>query len=311
MAREHARILVSRRSEPDWQALLTDEQWLYDHLLTQANINNAGVLPLQVRKWARGSADMTMERIDQALVGLASKGFVLYDTDTEETLVRTFIRNDGIVKHRYMLKNALAVARQTESPHLRRALAAELRRLGNPDADAVAAELEATPDRTPPERHSNGIPMGSEPESIAHGEGEGVVTLVPPRSTNVDGSSRRPRSQAKRGAATRGTRIPEPFPVTAEMVAWVREHTPDVDGRAATDEFVDYWRGRPGRGGEKLDWIATWRNAMRREQKIINSRRPARASPSGHMNPHDAKIAAFMSRSQQPPNLLALPGGAS
>jgi len=310
MAREHARILVSRRSEPDWQALLTDEQWLYDQLLTQANINNAGVVPLQVRKWARGAADMTTERIEAALSGLADKGFVLFDTDTEEALVRTFMRHDGVVKHRYMLKNALAVAKQTESPRLRHALAAELRRFGNADADAVAAELEATPDRTPPEPHSNGIPTASGSQSIAHGEGEGVVTLVPPGSTNVDGSSRRPRSQAKRSDTTRGTRIPEDFAVTAEMVAWAREHTPDVDGRTTTAEFIDFWRGRPGRDGYKLDWPATWRNAMRREQKRINERRPARASPNG-MSPTDANIAAFASRHMSSPNLIGLPGGAS
>lgn len=31
------------------------------------------------------------------------------------------------------------------------------------------------------------------------------------------------------------------------------------------DEFHDYWVGVPGQRGRKLDWLATWRNHVRRE----------------------------------------------
>lgn len=30
-------------------------------------------------------------------------------------------------------------------------------------------------------------------------------------------------------------------------------------------EFVDYWVGVPGQRGVKLDWLATWRNDVRRK----------------------------------------------
>jgi len=41
--------------------------------------------------------------------------------------------------------------------------------------------------------------------------------------------------------------------------------------------FGDYWRGRPGQGGVKLDWLATWRNWVRRaasERSDSNARSP-------------------------------------
>ena len=52
--------------------------------------------------------------------------------------------------------------------------------------------------------------------------------------------------------------------MTPEMITWGREHYPHLDGETITAEFVDYWRGVPGAKGVKLDWVATWRNQIRR-----------------------------------------------
>jgi hypothetical protein len=104
----------------------------------------------------------------------------------------------------------------------------------------------------------------------------------------------------------RGTRIPDDFAVTPEMVEWARERVPHVDGRLETEKFINHWTAKTGKDATKLDWVATWRNWM------LNAaaRLPARASPNG-MSPTDASIAAFASRHMSTPNLLALPGGAS
>lgn len=50
------------------------------------------------------------------------------------------------------------------------------------------------------------------------------------------------------------------------MINWARENTPHV-GTRETEAFVDYWRATPGAKGLKLDWLATWRNWMRRAEK--------------------------------------------
>jgi len=65
--------------------------------------------------------------------------------------------------------------------------------------------------------------------------------------------------------STRGTRIPDPFVVTAEMWEFARGKGYDLDwAREQTERFVDYWRGIPGQRGVKLDWPGTWRNWLRR-----------------------------------------------
>lgn len=63
----------------------------------------------------------------------------------------------------------------------------------------------------------------------------------------------------------RGTRIPNDFAMTQEMIAWGLENFPNLNGEAITAEFVDYWRAVPGAKGIKLDWPATWRNWVRRK----------------------------------------------
>lgn len=84
-----------------------------------------------------------------------------------------------------------------------------------------------------------------------------------------------PSLPRKRGDG--GTRIPEDFAATEEMIMWARENTPLVGGKE-TAAFVDYWRSQPGQRGRKVDWIATWRNWMRRAQSDAE-RGNGRASP--------------------------------
>lgn len=65
----------------------------------------------------------------------------------------------------------------------------------------------------------------------------------------------------------RGTRIPDDFAVTPDMVAWAQQNTPDVDGRFETAQFVDYWHAKSGAGATKLDWRRTWQTWMRNAQQ--------------------------------------------
>ncbi|MFE2772264.1 helix-turn-helix domain-containing protein [Microbacterium resistens] len=65
----------------------------------------------------------------------------------------------------------------------------------------------------------------------------------------------------------RGSRIPDPFVLTAEMKAWAASEVPGLDVAAHTREFVDYWRAETGAKASKADWVATWRNWMRKAHR--------------------------------------------
>ncbi|MEV2277817.1 hypothetical protein AB0I72_19755 [Nocardiopsis sp. NPDC049922] len=97
-----------------------------------------------------------------------------------------------------------------------------------------------------------------------------------------------------------GTRLPDDFAVTAEMAAWAREKAPTC-GSEDHAAFCDYWRAKPGKDGRKTDWVATWRNWMRKEHE----RRAARGRPRTPTSPPGETV---FDRARQ--RLNATPGGA-
>jgi hypothetical protein len=88
-----------------------------------------------------------------------------------------------------------------------------------------------------------------------------------------------PPSAAAAAKPQRGTRIPDPFDVSADMVAWARQACPHVDGKRETEKFINYWRAKSGRDATKVEWPATWRNWM-----LNAAERTGRPSspPNGH-----------------------------
>lgn len=73
-----------------------------------------------------------------------------------------------------------------------------------------------------------------------------------------------PPAKPKRSpsASKRGTRLTlDALP--AEWAEWLKREAPDIDPDKAWADFHDYWVAVPGARGLKLDWLATFRNAIR------------------------------------------------
>lgn len=290
MARDHARILLRIWADPEFRALERGAQQLYFMLLSDGGINNAGVVPLQARRWANCSSDGTEASIRDDLDALAAGRFVIADHDTEEVLVRSFIRNDGVAKQPNTLKNAAVTARSTQSPEIRRVLAGELRRVrpahtGSEQARLAVTELDETlamfgphepppnpsgdPSSNPSENPSNGAVDVAQSKDTANPSGMGFLGTPRGRGggrVRGEGSSSERgcfRSPPDSGDPKRGTRLPDDFTITAELADWAARETPHIDVATETEKFCDYWRAKTGKDATKLDWVATWRNWMR------------------------------------------------
>lgn len=85
---------------------------------------------------------------------------------------------------------------------------------------------------------------------------------------------KREELQPDRTPRKRGSRVPDDFAVTAEMTTWAASKAPDVHIETATEDFIDYWKSVAGEKGVKLDWVATWRTSMRKQQKWAEERKP-------------------------------------
>ncbi|MCP9205540.1 hypothetical protein [Streptomyces cucumeris] len=129
MARGHGRILSSIWEDKDFLALTEQQQRLYLFLISQPNLNHAGLLPLTLRRWARKAMGLTASELESHLTALANARFIVMDEDTEELLIRSFVRNDGVWKQPKVMGAMVSGAMEIESRALRHALVNEMDRI--------------------------------------------------------------------------------------------------------------------------------------------------------------------------------------
>lgn len=129
MARDFGRVFSRIWDDADFLALNQAQQRFYFFLLTQKNLSKAGVLPVTLRRWAKSAPDLDTKQVLRLLSELDCARFVVWDDDTEEVLIRTFIRGDGVYKLPNVMQTMVKDAAEIVSPKLRRALLAELDRI--------------------------------------------------------------------------------------------------------------------------------------------------------------------------------------
>ncbi len=135
----------------DYRLLTWRAQWLYQAITSQGSITPAGVLSLQPTKWARFATDITLGAVMEALQELVDKRYVLIDHDTEELLVRTFIRHDAAIKNPKMVQAVRAAVPRIESATLRAVAADAVQSTFDQqmDVNQGAAPVDIPPDEKP------------------------------------------------------------------------------------------------------------------------------------------------------------------
>jgi hypothetical protein len=69
---------------------------------------------------------------------------------------------------------------------------------------------------------------------------------------------------------------PDSFEITPKLRQWAKEKVPSVDIDAETEEFLDHFRSN---GKKHTDWVAAWRNWMRRSVKYASQRQQNHRGP--------------------------------
>lgn len=129
MAREQASIKLAIWSGPDFRALTVPAQHLYMVLLTSPSLSYCGVADWRPKRLAALANGWTSEHVEAAAAELAKALFIVIDSDTEEVLIRSFVRNDGLMD-RTRMATAMAKAHdQVTSLSLRGVVVHELQRL--------------------------------------------------------------------------------------------------------------------------------------------------------------------------------------
>lgn len=90
----------------------------------------------------------------------------------------------------------------------------------------------------------------------------------------VEAEAYKEEERQSKGRASRGTRLPIDAVLTDEWQTEAGKIRPELQLKAIDAiflEFRDYWIALPGQKGTKTDWLATWRNWVRREKGFKQS----------------------------------------
>lgn len=138
-----------------------------------------------------------------------------------------------------------------------------------------AAEKKATACDTPRQDATNSD-MSQTSQKIANvAQAEVEVEVVRAGAHKDPTSDPAPDAPRKRGRRLSEKTLPESWR------AWAKTERPDVDPDRAWPAFCDYWAGRAGKEGVKLDWEATWRNWIRKERPTPGHKPEAPPGRSG------------------------------
>lgn len=92
--RTYARLRVDLWRDDEWRTLSPLSQWLYIVILTSRRLDLAGCLLLHRATLRHLAAGLEDRDIDEALKELDHARFICVDADTDELVVRTFVRHD-------------------------------------------------------------------------------------------------------------------------------------------------------------------------------------------------------------------------
>jgi len=250
---KYVRVMRSIWTDPDWLELSSRSKMIYLQLISQANISKAGVLPTVPRRWASMYPDLEVDDILAAIDDLTIAGFVLVDEDTEELLVRTYMRYDEMYAQPNGRKAIAAAVEEIVSEQIRRVVQQELE------------DLTRTPSGNPsgnPSRKGSVTPRTPNPEPL---------TRNPEPSTDIEVADRWDEFWSK---------YPRKTGKAQASKAWQKLKPDDRDQAiTALEQHVAYWH-RNGTATQYIPHPATWINGRRWEDVLPADRKePKREAP--------------------------------
>lgn len=295
MARDHSRIHTDIWGDDDWLDLSPGAQHLYFVLYTWPP-SLCGGGDWQPRKAAARARGWTVPDVLDAAEELVAGDFVLIDLDTEEYLLRSWIKHDGLYRVQNMAVSIANARAGLASRILRGVVVHEVAKLRKSEPkldswnkDAVRnmldqkaidpADIEwSSPWDSPSVSSWASSKVNPKPTPEPSPSASSRATPSPAPSPNSQSSNELPRK--------RGTRLSEGWMPSAETIAVMKAECPRINLETEHRKFTDHWKAKAGKDGVKLDWDATWRNWIR------NARAPQ--TINGTTSAVDEKVQGWM-----------------
>src|SRR5690349_968406 len=135
MAREFASIQLRIWQDDDFRALTREAQHLYLLLVTHPSLSYCGVVYWRPARLAAFAGNLTVADVHTAATELRNALLIIVDEDTEGALVRSFIRNDGLIRQPRMAVSTARAHHGVASRTLQGVIVHALKRLPKEDPD--------------------------------------------------------------------------------------------------------------------------------------------------------------------------------
>lgn len=217
MAKKFAQIRPDIWLDDDWRALTKDAQHLYLLLLTDPEMSYCGVVDWRPPRIVQRAAEWSTIEMMRAAVELSYAFFLVFDQGTEEVMVRSYMRHDGLLSQPRMAVSVANAFGVIGSNKLRAVVVHELARLkkDNPDLPAwekpqvktVLRQTTANPKELDVDLNINlgGALGGALPQTRATVSGSPTTTPAPTTTTTpsskedaVDSGKSYPQGESKR-----------------------------------------------------------------------------------------------------------------
>lgn len=141
MARSYASVYLTIWSDPDFRELSWDAQWLYFVMLTHPTLTTCGVMDWRESRLANMADGVTVRSLREAAWQLGQRRLIAVDPDTEEALVRSFVRHDGTLKSPNLAKALVREYGGIASLKLMELVSIEVRRAVGENPDWKGCDL--------------------------------------------------------------------------------------------------------------------------------------------------------------------------
>ena len=127
-SREYRTVFVTIWTDPDFRNLSIPAQRLYFLMLTHPTLSPCGVIEWREPKLAAYAGTGDVMDLRKAAYELGTAGFIAVDPDTEEALVRSYVRHDGTLKSPNMARGLVKAYGDVASQRLMAIISKEVRR---------------------------------------------------------------------------------------------------------------------------------------------------------------------------------------
>jgi len=242
MARSYGRIFASIWNDGEFRPMSVTAKLIYGFLISQADLEHSGIIPLRPPRWARDMA-VPVEDVIAGIKELDGGRFTVTDEEAGELLVRSLIRRDDVWKQPNVFKSAAASAKASKSARIKATLWHEIRRLDltrtgretQAIRDDLLTHLEpfANPSPNPPEGFPNhkGRPSGGPGEDSGNHRRDEPGIFAEDAGRNPSGTLAEPKANRSAGPTGKGEGYgpvlgtpfppsPTPSPLAAPEPSW-------------------------------------------------------------------------------------------